>query len=254
MGLVQWWEAGLVVLAGFWAGGINAVIGSGSLVSFPTLLAVGYDPVVANVSNNIGLVPGSVSGAYGFRRELEGQRGRARILAVASGLGGLTGAVLLLVLPSEVFDAIVPVLVLVACALMLAQPRLSAWVRERRADGARDVGAAPLALGYLAGIYGGYFGAAQGVILLAILAVFVPDDLTRSNALKNVLAGTVNAVAAVVFILFADVAWAAVACIAIGAAAGGTFGARIGRRIPAPVLRALVVAIGLVVAVRLIVT
>jgi uncharacterized membrane protein YfcA len=248
---MEGWEAVLVVLAGFWAGGINAVIGSGSLVSFPTLLAVGYDPVVANVSNNVGLVPGSVAGAYGFRRELVGQRRRARTLAVVSALGGLSGATLLLVLPSEVFDAVVPVLVLLSCGLMLAQPRLSAWVVERRPEDAPDVGPVPLVLGFLAGVYGGYFGAAQGVILLAILGVFVPDDLTRSNALKNVLAGTVNGVAAVVFILFADVAWGAAALIAVGAVAGGTVGAGIGRRIPASLLRALVVAIGLVVAVRL---
>jgi uncharacterized protein len=241
-----------VVLAGVGAGAVNAVIGSGSLITFPTLLAVGYSPVVANVSNNIGVVPGSVFGSIGFRRELQGQGSRVRTLAIASGLGGLTGAILLLTLPSEVFDAVVPILVLMACALMAAQPRLSAWVASRRPEGARDVGPAPLAIGYLAGIYGGYFGAAQGVILLAMLAVFVPDDLTRSNALKNVLAGTVNAVAAVVFIFFADVAWEAVALVAVGAAVGGTLGAQVGRRVPAPVLRALVIVLGLVVAVTLI--
>lgn len=251
---MAWWEAVGVVLAGMAAGGVNAVIGSGSLITFPTLLAVGYAPVTANVSNNIGLVPGSISGAYGFRRELEGQGRRARTLAVASALGGLTGATLLLTLPSDVFDTVVPLLVLAACALMIAQPRLSAWVAGRRPPGTSDVGPAPLALGYLAGVYGGYFGAAQGVILLAVLAVFVPDDLRRSNALKNVLAGTVNAVAAVVFILFADVAWEAVALIAVGASVGGHFGARVGRRIPARLLRALVVVLGLVVAIRLLVT
>src|SRR5262245_41448808 len=169
---MTWWEALLVVLAGMWAGGINAVIGSGSLVSFPTLLAVGYSPVVANVSNNIGLVPGSVVGAYGFRRELEGQGRRARTMAVASALGALTGATLLLVLPSSGFDAVVPILVLAACGLMLAQPRLSAWVAGRRPQDAPDVSPVALLLGFLAGIYGGYFGAAQGVILLAILGVF----------------------------------------------------------------------------------
>jgi uncharacterized membrane protein YfcA len=242
-----------VIGAGFLAGTINTIVGSGSLITFPTLLAIGYSPVVANVSNNIGMVPGSVFGSFGFRRELAGQKQRARILASSSALGGLTGAILLLVLPSDVFDAIVPILVLLACGLMLVQPRLAAWVAGRRAEGAPDVGAAPLALGYLAGVYGGYFGAAQGVILLAILAVFVPDDLTRSNALKNVLAGTVNAVAAVVFILFADVAWEAVVFVAVGAAVGGTLGARIGRRVPAPVLRGLVVVIGLFVAIRLLV-
>jgi hypothetical protein len=246
-------QAVLVVLAGIGAGGVNAVIGSGSLITFPTLLAVGYPPVVANVSNNIGVVPGAVFGAYGFRRELEGQKHRARVLATASALGGLTGAILLLTLPSDVFDTIVPILVLLACALMIAQPRLSAWVASRRAEDAREVGAAPLAIGYLAGVYGGYFGAAQGVILLAMLAVFVPDELRRSNALKNVLAGTVNGVAAVVFILFADVAWEAVVLVAIGAAVGGTLGAKIGRRVPPPVLRAMVVVLGVVVAIRLLI-
>ena len=248
---LSFWEAVLVVLAGMGAGGVNAVIGSGSLITFPTLLAVGYQPVVANVSNNIGLVPGSLAGVHGFRRELEGQGRRARTMATASGLGGLTGAILLLTLPSDVFDAVVPILVLMACALMLAQPRLSVWVAARRPEEARDVGPTPLAIAYLAGIYGGYFGAAQGVILLAVLAVFVPDELKRSNALKNVLAGTVNAVAAVVFILFADVAWEAVALVALGATVGGTLGAKVGRRVPPTVLRMLVVVLGLVVAVKL---
>ena len=248
---LTFWEAVLVVLAGTGAGGVNAVIGSGSLITFPTLLAVGYQPVVANVSNNVGLVPGSLAGVYGFRRELVGQGRRARTMAVASGLGGLTGAILLLTLPSDVFDAVVPVLVLLACGLMLAQPRLSAWVAGRRPEGARDVGPAVLAIAYVAGIYGGYFGAAQGVILLAVLAVFVPDELKRSNALKNVLAGTVNAVAAVVFILFADVAWEAVALIAVGATVGGTLGAGVGRRIPPILLRMLVVLLGIFVAAKL---
>ena len=233
------------------AGGVNAVIGSGSLITFPTLLAFGYAPVTANVSNNIGVVPGSISGAVGYRRELRGQGKRARTLAVGSGLGGLVGAVLLLTLPSDVFDAIVPVLVLGACVLMVLQPRLSSWVAHRRAARTRDIGLAPLAVVFVAGIYGGYFGAAQGVILLAALGVLVPDDLVRTNALKNVLAGTVNGVAAVVFIVFADVAWSAVALIGIGALIGGALGARVGRRVPANVLRAMVVVLGVGVAVRL---
>jgi uncharacterized protein len=248
---VQWWEAVLVALAGVAAGGVNAVIGSGTLITFPTILAVGYSPVVANVSNNIGLVPGSVFGAYGFRRELEGQGHRARKLAACSAGGGLTGGILLLTLPSRVFDAVIPVLVLLACALMIAQPRLSAWVAGRRPEGAPDVGPTPMAIAFVAGIYGGYFGAAQGVILLAMLAVFVPDDLKRSNALKNVLAGTVNGVAALLFILFADVAWEVVALVAVGSAVGGTLGAKVGRRIPPNVLRALVVLLGLIVAAKL---
>jgi uncharacterized membrane protein YfcA len=248
---MEWWEAVLVALAGMAAGGVNAVIGSGTLITFPTILAVGYPAVVANVSNNIGLVPGSVFGAYGFRRELEGQGRRARTLAACSAAGGLTGGILLLTLPSRVFDAVIPVLVLLACVLMIAQPRLSAWVADRRAEGARDVGLAPMAIVFGAGIYGGYFGAAQGVILLATLAVFVPDELKRSNALKNVLAGTVNAVAAILFIIFADVAWEVVALVAIGSSVGGTLGAKVGRRIPPTVLRVLVVLLGLFVAAKL---
>lgn len=240
-----------MVAAGVGAGFVNAVIGSGSLITFPTLLAVGYPPVLANVSNNIGLVPGSLSGIHGFRRELVGQARRARTLAMGSASGALCGAVLLLTLPSRVFDTIVPVLVLVACALMAAQPWLSKWVAGRRAEDARDVGFVPLGIAFLAGIYGGYFGAAQGIILLAMLAVFVPDDLHRSNALKNVLAGTVNSVAAVVFIIFAEVAWTAVLLIAIGSTVGGALGAKVGRRIPSTVLRVLVIALGLFVAVRL---
>lgn len=240
-----------MALAGMAAGGVNAVIGSGTLITFPTILAVGYSPVVANVSNNIGLVPGSLFGAYGFRRELEGQRTRARTLAACSASGGLTGAILLLTLPSDVFDAVIPILVLLACGLMILQPRLAAWVAGRRPEGARDVGPAPMAITYLAGVYGGYFGAAQGVILLAMLAVFVPDDLKRSNALKNVLAGTVNGVAALLFIMFADVAWEVVALVALGSSIGGTLGAKVGRRVPPTVLRALVVVLGLIVATKL---
>ncbi len=247
-------EALAVVAAGAGAGGVNAVIGSGSLITFPTLVAVGYPPVTANVSNNIGLVPGSVAGALGYRQELVGQQSRARTLGLASASGGLTGAVLLLALPSDVFDAVVPVLVLVACVLMALQPRLARRLAERRSEDARDVGPAPLAIAYAAGIYGGYFGAAQGVILLAMLSVFVPDDLHRSNALKNVLAGTVNGVAAVVFVLFAPVAWEAVALVAVGAVAGAWVGARVGRRIPPAALRAAVIVLGLFVALRFFLT
>lgn len=243
-----------VMAAGMGAGAVNAVIGSGSLITFPTLLAVGLPPVTANVSSNIGLVPGSIAGSLGFRRELDGQGSRARTLAVGSGLGGLLGATLLLVLPSDVFDTIVPLLVLLACFLMVIQPRLSRWVASRRTVGARDVGFAPVAVAFAAGIYGGYFGAAQGVILIAMLAVLVPDDMARTNALKNVLAGVVNGVAAVVFIIFAHPNWAAVGLVAVGAAIGGTLGASVGRHIPSTVLRAMVVVLGIGVAIKLIVT
>lgn len=245
-------EAASVVAAGFAAGTVNTIVGSGSLVTFPTLLAVGFEPVTANVSNNIGLVPGSASGVYGFRRELAGQAPRARVLATASGLGGLLGGVLLLTLPSSVFDAVVPVLILTAVVLMAVQPRLARWVATRRNERAREVGVLPWLIVFGTGVYGGYFGAAQGVILLAVLGAFVPDHLTRTNALKNVLAGTVNGIAALLFVVFADVAWNAVVLVASGALLGGVLGARIGRRIPAPLLRGLVVVLGTAVAIRLI--
>jgi uncharacterized protein len=249
---VTWIEAVAVVAAGMGAGAVNAVIGSGSLITFPTLLAVGYAPVTANVSNNVGLVPGSISGVIGYRRELEGQGRRARTLAVASACGGLTGAILLLRLPSDVFKTIVPALILLATVLLAVQPRLTRWVASRRAHDARDVGWVPLVLVYMTGVYGGYFGAGQGIILLATLAVFVPDDLQRSNAVKNVLAGVVNGVAAVFFIIFAHVAWEAVVLIAIGSVVGGTLGSRYGRRIPSNILRIGVVILGLAVAGKLV--
>jgi uncharacterized protein len=240
-----------VIAAGMGAGAINAVVGSGSLISFPTLLAVGYSPVTANVSNNIGLVPGSLSGIFGYRRELEGQAPRVRKLAVGSIVGSLVGAGLLLQLPASVFDQVVPFFVLGAALLMAVQPRVSRWVTERRKDDAPDVHIVAVLATFLAGVYGGYFGAAQGIILLAVLGIMVPDDIHRSNAVKNVLAGLVNAVAALYFIVFANVAWEAVALVAVGAVVGGALGARYGRRIPPVVLRRLVIAIGLIVAAKL---
>ncbi len=247
-------EALAISAAGMAAGGVNAIVGSGSLITFPTLLAFGFPAVTANVSNNIGLVPGSVSGVYGYRKELKGQGRRARTLALGSGSGALVGATLLLTLPSKVFSSLVPILVLVACGLMIAQPRLSARLATRRAAAARDIGWAPLAVTFAAGIYGGYFGAAQGVILISSLSVLVPDEMARTNALKNVLAGTVNTVAAVIFIVFAHVDWRVVGLIGIGSVIGGAIGARVGRRIPRDVLRALVVILGVGVALKLLLT
>lgn len=245
------WEAVAVIAAGMGAGGVNAVVGSGSLITFPTLIAVGYAPVTANVSNNIGLVPGSITSTFGFRRELAGQGTRARTLAACSATGSLIGAALLLTLPSEVFDSVVPILVLGAALLMAVQPRLSAWVAGRRRHDARDIGIAPMAITFGAGIYGGYFGAAQGIILLTMLTIFVPDEMKRSNAIKNLLAGTVNTVAAVFFVLFAEVAWEAVALVAVGAIVGGYLGAHVGRRINPMLLRWIVVVLGIGVAIKL---
>src|SRR5512133_1078629 len=173
-------------LAGLAAGAINTVVGSGTLITFPVLLAFGYSPVTANVSNTIGLVPGSLSGAVGYRRELEGQRRRMLRLGTASLLGGTTGAVLLLVLPAAAFKAIVPVFIAIALVSVVLQPRLDRLVAERRPPPDEHGTGLPRVLVYLAGVYGGYFGAAQGILLLAILGLALPDGLQRVNALKNV--------------------------------------------------------------------
>ncbi|HET8559794.1 MAG TPA: sulfite exporter TauE/SafE family protein [Marmoricola sp.] len=247
------WEAVAVFLAGIAAGTINTVVGSGTLITFPTLVAVGVPPVLANVSNSVGLVPGSVSGAWGYRRELEGQRGRLVRLGLASLVGGTIGAVLLLVLPSAAFDAIVPVLIALGVVLVIFGPRISRAVSARaaRRGGLPDHGAAwvwPSVAG--AGVYGGYFGAAQGVLLMAILGIGVDDTMQRHNATKNVLAAIVNAVAAVVFILVSHVAWAAAGLIALGSILGGQIGAHWGRRLSPLWLRVLIVVIGLVALVQ----
>jgi uncharacterized protein len=244
-------EALFVFVAGIGAGTINTIVGSGTLITFPTLLAVGYPPVLANVSNTVGLVPGSVSGALGYRRELEGQLSRLARLGVASALGGVTGALLLLKLPASAFNAIVPVLIGLGCVLVIAQPWISRHVRPR--DSAPAHGSALVwALVYLAGVYGGYFGAAQGVLLIAILGLGLAESLQRINAAKNVLAGLVNGVAAVVCILVSDVAWAAAGVIAAGSILGGVIGASVGRRLPAPALRGVVALVGVVAIVKLV--
>lgn len=237
--------------AGLVAGTINTVVGSGSLITFPTLLALGYPPRVANVSNTVGLVPGSVSGAVGYRRELAGQRPRVLDLGICSVAGGLTGAVLLLVLPPGVFNAVVPVLVLAAVVLVVVQPRLSAWLAARgRRPGARP-GMALRAGVYATGVYGGYFGAAQGVILVALLSLLLADGLQRLNGLKNVLAALVNGVAALLFIVTAPVAWAPAVILAVTSTIGGQLGAVIGRRLPPVLLRAVTVVVGVIALVQL---
>jgi uncharacterized membrane protein YfcA len=239
-----------ILAAGLAAGMINTIVGSGSLITFPTLLALGYAPVVANVSNTVGLLWGSLSGAIGYRRELSGQRDRVLRLGVASVLGGLTGGVVLLALPASSFETIVPFLIIGAVVLVALQPRLSAAMARRRADGDEHI--VPLFVTvYLTGIYGGYFGAAQGVILIALLGIFLTDDIQRLNGLKNMLAFLVNAVAALLFILVAPVDWPAAVLIAIGSIAGGQLGAAIGRRLSPLVLRGVIIVVGTGVAIKL---
>jgi uncharacterized membrane protein YfcA len=245
-------QAVAIAGAGLAAGTINVVVGSGTLITFPVLLAFGYAPVTANVSNTVGLVPGSVSGAIGYRRELAGQARRARRLGAMSVAGGISGAVLLLALPSTAFKAIVPVFIAGALALTLAQPRLNRWLAVRRTDPRGErIHLPTMAAVYVAGVYGGYFGAAQGILLLAILGVTLAQDLQRTNALKNVLAGLVNGVAAIYFIFAADVRWAPAAIIAGASIIGGQLGARYGRRLPPRGLRALIVVVGIAAIVQL---
>ena len=227
------------------------MVGSGTLFTFPVLLAFGYPPVVANVSNTVGLVPGSVSGAFGYRRELVGQRRRTIPLAVASTLGGAAGAALLLTLPASAFKEIVPAFIAIALALIVAQPMLTRAIARRRRPGHTAGPVATVAV-FVTGIYGGYFGAAQGILLLAIFGLSLDEDLQRLNALKVVLAGLVNATAGIIFVLFAHIAWGAAALLAVGSTVGGLLGARVGRRLPPDVLRAIIVVVGVAAIARLV--
>jgi uncharacterized protein len=238
--------------AGMAAGAINTVVGSGTLITFPVLLAFGYAPVTANVTNTLGLVPGSASGAYGYREELRGQWRRTGRLACASLTGGVCGAILLLVLPASAFKAIVPGFIAVALVLVVLQPRLTAWLVARGRRPTPHAGWAVMLAVFATGLYGGYFGAAQGILLLAILGLGLPEPLQRINAVKNVLAGLVNLVAAVVFAIAAHIAWDAAALIALGAGLGGVIGARVGRRLPPAALRSVIVAVGVSAIIQLV--
>jgi hypothetical protein len=241
----------VIALAGVAAGTVNTVVGSGTLITFPVLLAFGYAPVTANVSNTIGLVPGSVSGAIGYRRELAGQRGRVLRFGAMSVLGGVTGAVLLLVLPASAFKDVVPLFIALAVVLAVLQPRLNRRLAGHVASGAGRIRVlVPVAV-YITGVYGGYFGAGQGILLLTIFGVTLAQDLHRSNALKNVLAGTVNGVAGIYFVFAAHVEWAPATIIAVTSIIGGQLGARYGRRLPPAALRALIVIVGVAAIVRL---
>ncbi|MBO3745792.1 sulfite exporter TauE/SafE family protein [Streptosporangiaceae bacterium NEAU-GS5] len=243
------WEAVAVLAAGIGAGAINAIVGSGSLITFPTLLAVGLPPITANVSNNIGLVPGGVTGVLGYRAELKGQAPRLVRLGVASVTGSLAGGLLLLRLPERAFQIIVPVLIALACVLVVVQPKLNAWLSGRQSH---PHGGPWLWLGVLAaGVYGGYFGAAQGVVLIGLLGTFLDDDLQRVNAAKNMLSLLVNTTAAVLFTLIAKVDWMAVLLVAVGSAIGGFLGARVGRRLPPTVLRGVIVCVGVAAIIKL---
>ncbi|WP_068397338.1 sulfite exporter TauE/SafE family protein [Kribbia dieselivorans] len=252
-------EAVLIILAGIWAGTINTIVGSGSLVTFPTLLFLGIPPVTANVSNSIGMLGGGLTGSWGYRRELAGTWKRLLTRLVPwSFAGAVIGALLLLMLPEEAFSVIVPVLILLGIALVIFGPRLNRWARGRHSD---DQAHEPmwhrvaLAGGLtLAGIYGGYFGAAQGVILMGLLSVLSSEPLQRLNGWKNILALTANLVSSVVFLIVAPqhIMWDVVLYLVIGTLIGGFIGAGVGRRLPDPILRAVIVVVGLLGIARLV--
>jgi uncharacterized protein len=246
---VSGWAIVAVVLAGFTAGMMNAVVGSGSLLTFPVLLSLGFAPVVANVSNTVGLCFGNVSGVVGYRRELSGQRARLVGLALPALAGAVVGAVLLLTLPQGVFRVAVAPLIVLAVVLVIIQPWLKGHIRQRAE--ARGMGVL-LPIGVFAtAVYGGYFGAAQGVILISLFATLLDDSLQRFNALKNVIVMLVNGLAAIIFVAVAHVAWEPAALIALSSIAGGQAGASGGRRLSPVVLRALLVVAGVVAVIKL---
>lgn len=252
----------IILVAGAGAGMINAVVGSGTLITFPVLIALGFPPITANISNNLGLVPGAISGTWGYRRELSGQGRRALLLAPMSVLGAAIGAALLLTLPAAAFEFVVPALIALALVLVVLQPRLQKHLAGQAPDpeatGDHDVsrgrwGTLMGGVG-LAGVYGGYFGAGQGIVLIALIASLLPEPMQRANALKNLLSVLVNGVAGIVFCLVAwsQIDWLVVLLIAVGSTVGGVIGARFGRRLPDAALRAVIVVVGLVAIAKLV--
>jgi len=246
-------EAALIVAVGAAAGTVNTIVGSGSLITFPTLLALGYPALTANVSNTVGLFAGTVSGSIGYRRELAGQRSRAVILGSAALIGSVCGGVLLLTLPPTSFERVVPFLILVACGLVAFQERLSVWLVRHRDRAATRPSPLLVAGVFVTGVYGGYFGAAQGVILIALLGILLKDDLQRLNALKNVLSAAASGAAALLFVVAGPVAWLPALLLAVGAIAGGQLGAALARRLRPDLLRIVIVIVGVLVAVRLLI-
>jgi uncharacterized membrane protein YfcA len=240
----------LIAVAGLIAGVFNGVAGGGSLVSFPVLLALGYPALTANITNTIGIWPGYVASAAGFRREVGDQSRRLLQLTPVALAGGIAGAVLLLTTSPALFDDVVPWLVLGASALFAAQPVLRRSL-DRGSAHPRTRPVLLVAGVFAASVYGGYFGAAMGVMFLAVLGLAVPASLAHTSGLRAVLSMIVNGVAAIVFLIHGGLAWEAVGLLALGSLAGGYLGARLALALPAPVLRLVVVVIGLGTAVKL---
>ncbi len=242
-----------LLVAGLLAGAVNAVAGGGSLLVFPALLAVGFPPLAANVTNSVAQWPGYVGQVIGNRRELPGQGRRILLTSIVAVLGAGVGAGLLLVLPGEVFDAIVPVLVILASVTMAIAPWLKRTIGNPE-NAQRDRTVPLLVAMFLAAVYGGYFGGALGVILISTLSLFAHDELRRLNALKGVLSVVVASVTVVVFATSAPVDWLAVALLAPTTLVGGLLGAQVARRMPENALRWAVVLLGLAVGVYLFLT
>jgi uncharacterized membrane protein YfcA len=250
----------LIALAGVGAGAINAVVGSGTLITFPTLVALGYPPVTSTMSNAVGLVAGSASGTWGYRRELRGQWNRLAWQIPASFVGAGVGAWLLLHLPEKVFTEVVPVLLIIALILVVVGPRIQAWARKRAEETGRSAEhlpprrmAALVFATFAIGVYGGYFTAAQGIMLIAAMGAMLPEDMQQMNAAKNLLSLVVNIVAAVAYtvVAFDRISWLAAGLIAVGSLIGGFLGAHYGRRLSPNALRAVIVGVGLIGLYRL---
>lgn len=250
----------LIGLAGFAAGAINALVGSGTLITFPTLVALGYPPITSTMSNAVGLVAGGVSGTWGYRRELSGQWDRLRWQIPASLAGAVVGAYLLLHLPEKVFTRVVPVLLVLALVLVVIGPRIQSWSSRRAGRAGRNAEhisrarmTALVAGTFAVGIYGGYFTAAQGILLVGVMGALLPESMQRMNAAKNLLTLLVNIVAAVAYTLvaFDRISWPVAGLIAVGSLIGGVFGARYGRRLSPNALRATIVVVGLIGLYRL---
>ncbi len=246
----------VIAAAGLAAGFVNAVAGGGTLISFPALTAVGVPIVSANVTSTVSLSPGYVGGAYAQRGSVRAQWARLRVLAPAGALGGLLGGVLLLATGDELLERLIPFLILFACALLAGQDRVRSAIERRRARPGANVAVADhglttaaVATVFVASIYGGYFGAGLGIVFLAVLGVFLPDDLTDVNALKQAMSVVVNVTASLFFLFSGRVWWGAAAVMAVGALIGGNLGGRLADRLDPNVFRWLVVVIGVVVAV-----
>ena len=244
-----------VLLTGLGAGIMTSTVGVASLLSFPVLVAVSLPPVVANASNTVGMTPGGLSGSFGYRQELrEHPRVTAAVIATCA-VGSVAGAVLLLALPAEVFEAVVPWLILFTCLLVGVSPRLSRWLRRSR-DGVEPEARtrmSPLTTFFptMTGVYGGYFGAGSGVMMLAVLGLGVDLEFRVINALKTLAVLAANVVATAIFLVVAELDWGAVGALAAGSIVGGYVGARIGRRLPPTLLRGLVVVVGVIAFVTL---